>query len=121
VRRYVPAVACSLLAPHTTPVKETTMPIEVTDEMVQAYIAAWQDRLFKPPHMGEERPAVRAGLAAVLALVERDQSVQLEAAQAVVHAYRKSHAKGYFQYPRGPLAKAVVRLHETMPAPADRP
>jgi hypothetical protein len=46
--------------------------IDVTDEMVAAYVKAWQERLFKPPQ-DTERPAVRAGLAAVLAIVERDQ------------------------------------------------
>jgi hypothetical protein len=47
--------------------------IEPTDEMVAAYVEAWRGRLFKPPQ-DTERPAVRAGLAAVLALVKRDQA-----------------------------------------------
>jgi hypothetical protein len=49
--------------------------IEPTDEMVTAYVEAWRDRLFKEPQ-DQDRPAVRAGLAAVLAIVERDRSVQ---------------------------------------------
>lgn len=46
--------------------------IEPTDEMVRAYVDAWKDRLFKPPQ-DSDRPAVRAGLTAVLAIVERDR------------------------------------------------
>lgn len=45
--------------------------IDPTDEMVTAYVEAWRDRLFREPQ-DEDRPAVRAGLAAVLAIVERD-------------------------------------------------
>lgn len=50
------------------------MTIEITDEMVRIYAEAWKDRLFKQPQ-DEERPAVRAGLAAVLAMPDVRQSI----------------------------------------------
>jgi ribosome-binding protein aMBF1 (putative translation factor) len=49
--------------------------IELTDEMVAAYVEAWSVRLFRQPQ-DQERPAVRAGLAAVLAIVEGDRPNQ---------------------------------------------
>lgn len=47
---------------------------EPTDNMVDAYTRAWRARLFERPQ-DQDRPAVRAGLAAVLALLRRDCAI----------------------------------------------
>jgi hypothetical protein len=88
--------------------------IEPTDEMVQAYVDAWQERLFKEPQ-DQDRPAVRAGLAAVLALVERDYRALLEdladpdPCQYDHHGYCQAH--GWLQTdPRCPHLRAKELL-----------
>jgi hypothetical protein len=83
--------------------------IEPTDEMVYAYVEAAQH----PEWLAKDD--IRAGLAAVLAIAERNQAAQTAAAEEVVRAFRKSKAKGFFRFPRGPVARAIMRLDEATP------
>ena len=89
--------------------------IEPTDEMVQVYVTAWRERLFKEPQFEEDRPAVRAGLVAVLAIVERDHLsivrdfTDPDPCHFDHHGYCQAH--GWFSVdPRCPHARAKELL-----------
>jgi len=83
--------------------------IEVTDEMVELF------KLNHDPANELEQPDIRAGLAAVLHIVERNQAAQAEASVEVLAAYRASRAKGYYRSPRGAVAWALAALDEASP------
>ena len=58
--------------------------IEPTEKMVATYVKAWQERLSKPPQEGD-RPAVRAGLAAVLEPIANDIRMLLDEHAEHIH------------------------------------
>lgn len=70
------------------------MSIEITDEVVHAYAEAWKDRLFKQPQ-DVERPAVRAGLAAVLNLPEVRQAIHDDVRRETEQKLRDLGVTGY--------------------------